>query len=87
VGMVGGEWQIQEALMAAKFGLTPEMVKFESAFAMSASRGGPMCVNEPEQGDYIADHDLYFALARPGHLLPVVVGLVPTNELANQITR
>ncbi|HBA36308.1 MAG: hypothetical protein UW35_C0029G0002 [Candidatus Collierbacteria bacterium GW2011_GWF2_44_15] len=82
VGMTGGEWMIQEALMAAKFGLTRKEVKFEAAFAFSAKRAvDPR--HDPEPDDYVADHDLYFALVRQGHILPIAVGLIPSEELSD----
>ncbi len=83
IGMSGEGWVIQEALMAAKFGLSNTMVKFEAAFAMSAKRGAKP-VQIPEEGDYIADHDLYFALRRTGHLLPIAAGIVPAAELSDE---
>ena len=82
VGMSGGGWQIMEAIMAAKFALTPQEVKFESAFAYSARKGVAMRP-DPEDGDYVADHPLYFALAKHGHLLPLAVGHVGADELYN----
>lgn len=85
-GMIGIEslnyWMIQEALMAAKFALSMRAVKFEAAFAYSAKSFGISRINEPEKGDYIADDDLFFALARRGRLLPLAVGHVPADELS-----
>lgn len=82
VGMAGGEWMIQEAKAAVKFALTPEMVKYEAAVAYSAKRAA-MERLDPEAGDYLADHPLYFGLAIHGYLLPLATGYVPVNLLAN----
>ncbi|HEX9007643.1 MAG TPA: hypothetical protein VF837_00065 [Patescibacteria group bacterium] len=77
-----GIWQIEEALMAAKFALTRASVKFEAAFAYSAKCLGLDPEHAPEPGDYVADHALYFALAKPRYLLPLAVGLVDVTDLS-----
>lgn len=82
MGTSDHKWVIQEALMAAKFGLTPIQVKFEAAFAYSAKRMAHE-VEQPEQGDYIADHPLYFALVKRGHYLPLAAGLVDVADLSD----
>ena len=83
VGMRSGGWQIGEAKMAAKFSLTPDMVKFESAFACSAKRC-MASVTLPEEGDYLADHPLYFALAIRDMPWPLAVGIVDVPDLADE---
>lgn len=76
-------WKIEEALVAVKFSLTPIRVRFEAAFASSLRFMGISPYHEPEWGDYVADHSLYFALVRSGNWLPLVVGLVDANELSD----
>lgn len=78
----GPDWTISQAKMAAKFSLTPVSVKFEAAFS-AAMRKGFSTGNEPEPGDYVADHPLYFALVRKGHFLPLAAGLVDPADLSN----
>lgn len=75
------EWTITQALMAAKFSLTPQSVKFEAAFS-AAMRKSFSEGNHPEAGDYVADHPLYFALVRSGHYLPLAAGLVDASDLS-----
>lgn len=75
-------WVVEEALMAAKFGLTPSMVKFEAAFAFSARCLG-IDFAEPEAEDYWADHPLYFSLVKSGHWLPLAAGLVDPADLSD----
>lgn len=77
-------WKVQEAIMAAKFGLTPRHVKFEAAFAFSAKSFGISDGNEPKAGDYVADHALYFSMVKTGHWLPLAAGLVPVVELSDK---
>jgi hypothetical protein len=81
-GMSGSGWTIAQAVMAAKFSLTPSEVSFEAAFAYGAKRG-ISSIRNAEVGDYIADHPLYFALAKKGHLLPLAVGLIGQDDLSN----
>ncbi len=87
VGMTAGDWVVCQAKMAAKFSLTPFQVKFESAFAMGAMRGGGHAKPAVQPGDYVADHDLAFAIMRKGQVLPLVAGLVPVADLANEDLR
>lgn len=83
VGMRSGDIILQQALAAAKFALTPEMVRFEMAAAMSAKRG--MAIEmRPLTDDYVADHALYFALAirDMNPLMPLAVGMVDMDEFS-----
>ena len=89
VGMssVDPYWVITQALMAAKFSLTPQEVKFEAAFSAAMRKGGVEDFNRPEKDDYVADHPLYFALVRSGHYMPLVAGLVDVKDLSNIVVR
>ncbi len=75
-------WRVVQALMAFKFALNQRHVSLEAAFAYSAAKG---IVFEdpklPEDGDYIADHPLNFALVMQGHALPLAVGLVGREHM------
>jgi hypothetical protein len=75
---IKGDWVIQQAKMAAMFSLSYQKISVKSAVAISALRGGNV---DPQKGDYIADHDLYAAVCKPGHILPLAAAFVPANEL------
>lgn len=77
-----GPWIIQEALMAARFALTPKYVKFESAFAYSSRKGGDR--NEALVGDFVADFEPYIALAKPGNFHPLATGLIEIKNLSDK---
>lgn len=76
-------WVVQQALMAAKFLLSPTKVDFEAAFAFSARYFSIPQQQDPEEGDYFADHPLNFALYVPGQTLPLAVGLVAVEDLSD----
>lgn len=76
------DWTITQALMAAKFSLTPLSVKFEAAFSAAARKSFSMG-NYPEPGDYVADHPLYFSLVRHGHFMPLAAGVVDAQDLSS----
>lgn len=75
-------WIVEQALMAARFALTPKYVKFEAAFAYSSRKGIDQTEAQPD--DFVADFPPYIALVKSGHWLPLATGLIDVNDLSDQ---